>query len=74
MPRYVRWIGSWGVSRPRGGRRSPLCGLPTRPIFWPWPSRRYVPASESSSPEPRRRVPQPSWATTKETAAWRFGA
>jgi hypothetical protein len=30
--------------------------------------------SELPSSPPRYRVSQPSWATTKGTAAWRFGA
>jgi hypothetical protein len=34
----------------------------------------HFPASEPSSPDTGEDLPQPSWATTKETAAWRFGA
>ncbi len=74
MSRFA--ISEWlsGVPEARGGVVAPLCGLPMRSIFWPRRSVPYFPAPEPSSPDCWAWLPQPSWVTTKETAAWRFGA
>ena len=62
--------GFFGVPKTRGKVRSPLCGPLMRSIFRRWQSRPRFRASEPSWPD----LLQPSWVTTKETAAWRFGA
>ena len=74
MSRFDECMWFLGVPKTRGGHRAPLCGPPMRPIFWPWRSRPYFRATEPSSPDTECVLPQPSWVTTKETAAWRFGA
>jgi len=66
--------GFFGVSEAWGGERSSLQGLPMRPFFWPWRSTPCFAPSEASAPDSWPRLPHPSWATTKERAAWRFGA
>jgi hypothetical protein len=65
------FVGFFGVPESRGEVRSPLCGPRMRPIFRRWQSRPHFRAFEPSS---RPNLLQPSWVTTKETAAWRFGA
>jgi hypothetical protein len=67
MSRFGTFVGFSGVPETRGKARSPLCGPLMRPIFRRARSKAYSRASEPSAP-------QPSWVTTKETAAWRFGA
>jgi hypothetical protein len=67
MSRFSTFAGFLGVSEAVGEERSPLCGPLMRSILRPALSKPYCRASEPSAP-------QPSWVTTKETAAWRFGA
>ena len=74
MECYVLWTWVLGVSEPRGRRRSALCGLPMRPSFRPRRSKGRLPVPEPLSPDSRCRLPQPSWVTTAERAAWGFGA
>ena len=74
MPTVAGYVWLWGVPEVEGGLRSALCELPTRPLLWPRASKRCFRAPESSPSASRPGVPHPSWATTKETAAWRFGA
>ena len=66
-------VGFLGVAELRGGVRSSLCGRPMQPIFRPRPVMPRFPAAPSL-PQSLPRLPHPSWATTKEKAAWRFGA
>ena len=64
-----------GVPEIWGGVRSPLWGLAVQPIFRPRRSKPRFPVPEPFlSPQSWPRLPHPSWATTKERAAWRFGA
>jgi hypothetical protein len=67
MSRFTEFVGFFGVSETQGEARSPLCGPLVGPILRRARSKPYCRASEPSAP-------QPSWVTTKETAAWRFGA
>jgi hypothetical protein len=60
----------FGVPETWGKVRSPLCRPLMLPIIRRWQSRSHFRASELSWPS----LLQPSWVTTKETAAWRFGA
>ncbi len=74
MSRYAGSEWFLGVPEIRGGVRSPLCGLAVQPIFRPRPSKPRFAVPEPLSPQSGPRLPHPSWATTKERAAWRFGA
>jgi hypothetical protein len=67
MSRFARFVVFLGVPQTRGEARSALYGPLMRPVFRRARSKPYCRASEPSAP-------QPSWVTTKETAAWRFGA
>ena len=74
MSVYVAWSRFAGVAEAKGGGRSPLWELPTRSFSGTLAAKRCL--SEFAAPwaEAAGALPQPSWATTKETAAWRFGA
>ena len=75
MSRFTIYAWFLGVPEARGGVAAPLYGLPMRSIILAAAiNSRVFDASKSSSPDSWCCVPQPSWATTKETAAWRFGA
>ena len=70
----VRYGWFLGVLEARGRVRSPLYGPPMRPFLWPWRSTPCFAPPKASSPDSWSRLLHPSWATTKERAAWRFGA
>jgi integrase len=74
MSRCAGFVWFLGELEIRGGVRSPLCGLPVQPIFRPRPSTPRFRVCEPLSPNSWPLLPHPSWATTKERAAWRFGA
>ena len=75
MWRYAGYEWVLGVPEIRVRIRSPRCGLPVRSIFRARPSKpRFAVPELFPSPQSWARLPHPSWATTKERAAWRFGA
>jgi hypothetical protein len=74
MSRCVGYEWFVGVPEIRGHVGSPLCGRPVQPIFRPRPSKSRFPVPAPLSPQSWPLLPHPSWATTKERAAWRFGA
>ena len=74
MSRFTILVGFLGILKAWSEERSPLYGLRMRPIFRLRLQRSHFRASAPSSPDRQPRLPQPSWVTTKETAAWRFGA
>jgi len=74
MSRSAVYLWFLGVAETRGGVAASLYGLPRRPFFWPRSSKSCFRAAERSAPDSCPPLPQPSWATTKETTEWRFGA
>lgn len=74
MSIYVAWSCFPGVAEPRAGRGSPLLELYGRSVSDEHATKRCFCAFAVPWAEALGAVPQPSWATTKETAAWRFGA
>ena len=74
MSRFT--VKAWflGVPEGWGGTRSRLWELPTRSIFGCWRSRRRFRVPEQLSSVSWLSLSHPSWATTKERTAWRFGA